>query len=200
MKNVIVSLIELFVIGILVSWNETIVCLLWLLPIIGYSFYQIIKKTKEEETIVASLKDIFIGNIINLIIFLILLCIVYFIFENFPKTRSYNTFLFPMFILLNENVFNPSVGMKCRRIRIVNDEISDKIKILLNNFLIISPVYVMFFSKQWQFVYAYQKSLIESLLFLNVCNLFVRIFVARKKSLFELILNIKYENDMNIQN
>lgn len=142
------------------------------------------------------LKDIVISNILNLTIFFILLAVVYFIFESFPESRSYNTFLFPMFILLNVNIFNQSLGMKCKRIKIKNDKATEKLKILLNNFLIISPVYVMFLSKKWEFIYAYHKALIELLLFLNVCNLFVRLLVDRKKSLFELIFNIEYEKQI----
>lgn len=50
MKNIIVTLIEFLAIGLLVSWERSIIDWLWLLPIFGYSGFQLIsEKNKKVE-------------------------------------------------------------------------------------------------------------------------------------------------------
>ncbi|MBP3773294.1 MAG: hypothetical protein J6I53_11505 [Treponema sp.] len=129
---------------------------------------------------------------IDFLMFIVLFGILYLVFELCPKTRSYNTFFLPLYIFLDMNLFGQTVGGKITKIKLVNETFYDKLKIFLNNFLIVSPVYILLVQKKFLIVEAKIKLIVEFLLLLNLINLFARLFIIRKKSLFEEILGINY--------
>lgn len=194
MKKNLIEIFTLFAMGIVIPYNEPFYLYAWFLPILLIiafrSFFS--KKIEYELNRSLGLGMIVKSKAIDFLMFIVLFGILYLVFELCPKTRSYNTFFLPLYIFLDMNLFGQTVGGKITKIKLVNETFYDKLKIFLNNFLIVSPVYILLVQKKFLIVEAKIKLIVEFLLLLNLINLFARLFIIRKKSLFEEILGINY--------
>lgn len=194
MKKNLIEIFTLFAMGIVIPYNEPFYLYAWFLPILLIiafrSFFS--KKIEYELNRSLGLGVIVKSKAIDFLMFIVLFGILYLVFELCPKTRSYNTFFLPLYIFLDMNLFGQTVGGKITKIKLVNETFYDKLKIFLNNFLIVSPVYILLVQKKFLIVEAKIKLIVEFLLLLNLINLFARLFIIRKKSLFEEILGINY--------
>ena len=194
MKNFLLSLLILTITAIIVPYNEPLLYYLWLIPILLVVVIQLIfaKKIYSESNENVRLKDIVKAKALNSILLICLFGILYAIFSIFPKSRSFNTFILPIFLALNLNVIRQSFGFKICKIKIKNDSFSSKLKILINNFFVVSPLYLVMLKINFPISENVIKILAEVMLLLNILNLCTRMFVFKKNSLLEKILHIEY--------
>ena len=77
------------------------------------------------------------------------------------------------------------------KIKISNDTFIKKIKILIINFLYLSPIYILFLNNNIHL----EKEIIDVafliLILINIVNLSVRYFITKSNSLYEIIFNIQ---------
>lgn len=193
-KNLIISILPVLLVGVVIPYNESIYFYVWFLPIPLFIFFQLFFPLKYEydKGLDIKLGTILKSKLIDLFLYIIYFGVCYVIFNFFPKIRSLNFFYLFLYMFINKNIFRQSLGAKIVKIKIENERLIDKIKILVNNFLIISPIYVMLLKYRIQMLESIEKALVEFLLLVNLINIFTRLFVLKKKSIFEEILKLNY--------
>ena len=193
-KNFIIAILPVLLVAAVIPYNEPIYLYAWFLPIPIIVFLQLFftSKLEYDKSMDVALGIIIKSKVLDFLSIIILLGLLYIIFEFCPKTRSFNAFYLPLYIFCNMYLFGQTVGCKITKIKLVNESFLDKVKIFLNNFLIISPIYCMVLKNKIHVAESAVKVLVEFLLLLNLINIFVRLFVLKKKSLFEGVLNLDY--------
>lgn len=195
MKKFIISILPAILLLPIIRYDKNLFSYLWFLPIpiIIAIYLTDTKKSEKFKKDEISILTICKANTINVIFFIIFFCFIYVIKDLFPSAYSYNVWILPMYFCLNLNYLWQSSGFKIMNIKVSNDNDLDKIKILINNFLIISPTY--FVSLENNFLESSSKltRFEEMLVLINILNFFTRIFILRENSLFEKILGIEYE-------
>lgn len=195
MKKFIISILPAILLLPIIRYDKNLFSYLWFLPIpiIIAIYLTDTKKSEKFKKDEISILTICKANAINVIFFIIFFCFVAVIKDLFPVAYIYNTLILPIYFCLNLNYLWQSSGFKIMNIKVSNDNDLDKIKILINNFLIISPVYFVCLGNNFSALNVKSGRFVEILGIINALNFFTRIFILRENSLFEKILGIEYE-------
>lgn len=198
MKNTIIPLISLLIISFIIPHNEPLGrylwCYLWCLPILTLLILMLFFKQKNK-TITnepVPLKIILIAKCLNFVLLAFYLGIATMLFEAFPQARSFNYLVNILYIILTSNVILQSPGYRICKIKIRNETFILKLKILMNNFIVISPLYLVALKFRFNIPEKILKPLVESMFFINTINIFSRFFIIKKESALEKILGLEY--------
>lgn len=174
---------------------------IFLYIILHYLIYQkIISPDKEVYKDTIKVKKLIVAYFID-VVFLVVICVfIKALFDFFPVLKSINVVYVCLILLLQKQIFIPSLGFSLMKIRISNDTFKKKIKILIMNFLYLSPVYILFLNNKIHLRKEILDAIFLLLLLINLVNLFIRYFITKSNSLYEILLNIQINSKDEIEN
>ena len=195
MNNILIITIEIATLIFTIDYTSDWIQYIWLIPIPVILFCQLfIKENKvEDEVKKTRLFDIFVSEGANTI-FVFLYFLLYVLIRKFvPVISGKNCMTLMMFLLLNKDVFKQSLGGRMQSVRIINDTLLDKLKILFKNFILISPMYLVTIMPENTIVHGSKSEIIAALLIIiNLINIWSRFYIFKFNSFLERLVHIKY--------
>lgn len=195
MNNILIITIEIATLIFTIDYTSDWIQYIWLIPIPVILFCQLfIKENKvEDEVKKTRLFDIFVSEGANTI-FVFLYFLLYVLIRKFvPVISGKNCMTLMMFLLLNKDVFKQSLGGRMQSVRIINDTLLDKLKILFKNFILISPMYLVTIMPENTIVHGSKSEIIAAILIIiNIVNIWSRFYIFKFNSFLERLVHIKY--------
>ena len=195
MNNILIITIEIATLIFTIDYTSDWIQYIWLIPIPVILFCQLfIKENKvEDEVKKTRLFDIFVSEGANTI-FVFLYFLLYVLIRKFvPVISGKNCMTLMMFLLLNKDVFKQSLGGRMQSVRIINETLLDKLKILFKNFILISPMYLVTIMPENTIVHGSKSEIIAALLIIiNLINIWSRFYIFKFNSFLERLVHIKY--------
>ena len=195
MNNILIITIEIATLIFTIDYTSDWIQYIWLIPIPVILFCQLfIKENKvEDEVKKTRLFDIFVSEGVNTI-FVFLYFLLYVLIRKFvPVISGKNCMTLMMFLLLNKDVFKQSLGGRMQSVRIINDTLLDKLKILFKNFILISPMYLVTIMPENTIVHGSKSEIIAAILIIiNIINIWSRFYIFKFNSFLERLVHIKY--------
>lgn len=136
------------------------------------------------------IKKVYGAYLIDFLVLLLAIILIKFFFDFFSNLKSLNVIYVFMILLLQKQVFYQSLGFKIMKLKYENKSFLMKLKLLIMNFLFLSPIYLLFIGNRFSISKDITDLFFSFLFLLNTVNLLFRIFISKSSSLFERILNI----------
>lgn len=190
--DILLILLSFFIILPVMSIRFLDIKNLYFIIIFIYIIYQ--KAIKNDNTIYGEkikLKKLIIAYLIDGLLLIVVCGVIKILFDFFIVLKSINIVYVCLILLLQRQIFIQSLGFRLMKIKISNDTFIKKIKILIINFLYLSPIYILFLNNNIHL----EKEIIDVafliLILINIVNLSVRYFITKSNSLYEIIFNIQ---------
>lgn len=155
-------------------------------------FISLLFRNSKDDYVISNteIKNVYGAYLIDFLVILLTIILIRIFFDFFSNLKSLNVIYVYMILLLQKQVFYQSLGFKIMKLKYENKSFLKKLKLLIMNFLYLSPIYLLFIGNRFAISKDSTNLFFFLLFLLNTVNLLFRLFILKSSSLFEKILNI----------